>query len=78
MASESVMRFDEITLIDPKFEVEQRIVKAAAIVELIAMHPADNAECPAMMSTAAFVALDLLEEAQALIARVVVAKAGAA
>ena len=78
MATESVMRFDEITLIDPKFEAEQRIEKAAAIVELIAMHPADNAECPAMMSKAAFVALNLLEEAQYLMVRAAAAKAGAA
>ena len=61
MASESVVE------LDPKAQAGENLDGAAAVIEWIALHRATNAEDPAMMSRAAYVALDLIERAQKLI-----------
>ena len=47
-------------------QADENLDGAAAIIELIALHRATNAEDPAMMSRAAYVALDLIERAAAV------------
>ena len=61
MATASLMELDS------KSQAGENLDGAAAIIELIALHQPTNAQDPAMMSRAAYVALDLIERAQKLI-----------